>query len=130
MELLICRTAGTTDTLLPLVQLGASLPGLPKKLVEKIEVEEFINFGELSPAKGKGRPLSQAFKGQVLVIHEADLVQTLGANPRLSFMDAVFWFVYGSGGSQEAEKGSRIDGLFWNNCKGKPKIQMTSMDHL
>ena len=43
----------------PLVQLGPGLPALPKKLVGKIEAEEYVDFNELPPAKGKGRPLSQ-----------------------------------------------------------------------
>ncbi len=47
------------------MQLGVGLPGLPKKLVEKIEAEEFIDFGELPPAMAwksmiGGEPLERA----------------------------------------------------------------------
>ncbi len=52
--------------------------------MEKIEAEEFIDFGELPPAKGKGRPLGQAFKGQVVVVQAADLVQTRRLIPDLA----------------------------------------------
>ncbi len=83
-ESLICRAAGTTGTLLPLVQLGASLPGLPKKVVEKIEADEFIDFGEVPPARGKGRPFGHAFKRQVMLVQAADFVQTPRLIPELS----------------------------------------------
>ena len=36
-----------------LVTAGAGLPALPKKMVEKIIANEYIDFGELPPAKGR-----------------------------------------------------------------------------
>ena len=44
--------------------------------MDKIEADEYIDFGDLPPAKGKGRPLGKAFEGQVVVVQAADLVQT------------------------------------------------------
>ena len=52
-----------------LVQMGCGLPALSKKLLEKIEAEEYINFTGLPPAMGKGRSTSQAFEGQIVVVH-------------------------------------------------------------
>jgi len=37
---------------------------------------EYVNFTELPPAKGKSKPLSQAFNGQLLVVQAADLMQS------------------------------------------------------
>ncbi len=48
---------------LPLVQMGCGLPALPRKLLEKIEAGEYIDFIELPPAKGKSKSISQAFDG-------------------------------------------------------------------
>ena len=45
---------------------------LLKKVGGKIETNEYIDFGELPPAKGKGT--IQAFEGQVVVVQAADLV--------------------------------------------------------
>ena len=36
-----------------MVMLGIGLPALPKKLVDKIEAGEYIDFTELPPARGK-----------------------------------------------------------------------------
>ncbi len=41
-----------------LIQMGCGLPALPKKLLEKIEADEYVDFAELPPAKGKGRPMT------------------------------------------------------------------------
>ena len=67
---------GPSEAVSLMVQLGAGLPALAKRLVDKIEADEYIDFGDLPPAKGKGRPLGQAFEGQVVVVQAADLVQT------------------------------------------------------
>ena len=40
-----------------LVQLGCGLAALSKKLLEKIEAGEYVDFSELPPAKGKGRSI-------------------------------------------------------------------------
>lgn len=43
-----------TDSTLPLVQMGCGLAALPKKIIEKIEADEYVDFSDLPPAKGKG----------------------------------------------------------------------------
>ena len=39
------------------INVGAGLPALPKKLVEQIRANKYINFADLPQAKGKSRPL-------------------------------------------------------------------------
>ena len=39
-----------------LVPLGPGLPALPRKLVDRIRGQEYINFAELPPAKGNNQP--------------------------------------------------------------------------
>jgi hypothetical protein len=43
-----------------------------------------VDFNELPPAKGKGRPLSQPLDGQVVVVQAADLLQTRRIIPDLA----------------------------------------------
>ena len=52
--------------LTPLVQLGCGLATLLKKLLERIENDEYVDFNELPPAKGKGRSMAQARDGRWL----------------------------------------------------------------
>ena len=40
-----------------LVSTGAGLPSLPKRLVDRIRSNEYIDFAELPPARGKSRQL-------------------------------------------------------------------------
>ena len=58
-----------------LVPTGGGLCELSKKLLEKIQAEEYVDFNELPPAKGKGRSLAQGWEGQVVVVQAADLVK-------------------------------------------------------
>ena len=67
-----------------LVTAEAGLPALPKKLVEKIIANEYIDFGELPPAKGKVRALPAGLEGQVVLIQVADLTQSKKLIPDLA----------------------------------------------
>jgi hypothetical protein len=60
----------------PLVTMGPGLSAIPKKLVAKILANEYIDFTELPPPKGKGRPMPQSLEGQTIVVQAADLLQT------------------------------------------------------
>ncbi len=60
---------------LPMEYVGPELPPLPKRIVGKIKSEQYIDFTELPPAKGKGRSLTQPTEGQIIVVQAADLVQ-------------------------------------------------------
>ena len=68
----------------PLVPIGAGLPALPNKLVAKIRANEFIDFAELPPAKGKMRSFPQGLEGQVIVVQAEDLLQAKKLIPDLA----------------------------------------------
>lgn len=67
----------------PLVSMGSGLPALPRKMVERIRANEYVDFSELPPAKGKGRPVPQALEGQVIVVQAADLIHNRKIIPDL-----------------------------------------------
>ena len=67
-----------------LVPLGPGLPALPKKLVDRIRGQEYIDFAELPPAKGKNRPPPQTTEGQIVVLQAADLAPTHRTIPDLA----------------------------------------------
>ena len=67
----------------PLVPTGLGLPALPKKLVARIWANEYIDFSELPPAKGKVRALNQSLEGQVILVQAEDLLQSKRLIPDL-----------------------------------------------
>ena len=59
-----------------MVATGMGLAALPKKWVEKIKANEYVDFTELPPAKEKSCLVPQSLEGQVdLVVQAADLLQ-------------------------------------------------------
>jgi len=68
----------------PLVPTGPGLPALPKKLVDRIQANEYIDFSELPPAKGKVRALNQSLEGQVILVQAEDLLQSKRLIPDLA----------------------------------------------
>ena len=67
----------------PLVRVGSGLPALPRKLVVKMLANEYIDFAELPPAKGKGRPVPQSLEDQIIV-QAAELLQARKIIPDLA----------------------------------------------
>ena len=67
----------------PLVPTGLGLPALPKKLVARIWANEYIDFSELPPAKGKVWALNQSLEGQVILVQAEDLLQSKRLIPDL-----------------------------------------------
>ena len=65
----------SADTAQPMISLGSGLPALSKKMVAKILANEYVDFSELPPAKGKGHAVPQSLEGQVVVVQAADLLQ-------------------------------------------------------
>ena len=57
-----------------MVSTGMGLAALPRKLVEKIKANEYVQFTESPPAKGKSCPIPQSLEGKVLV-QAANLLQ-------------------------------------------------------
>ena len=53
---------------------GAGLPPLAQKLVDRILARQYVDFTELPPAKGKGRPVAQPGEGQLVLLQASDLV--------------------------------------------------------
>ena len=72
------------ESTLALVQMGCGLPALTKKLLDKIEAGNYIDLAKLPPVKGKGKTVSQAFDGQIVVVQATDLVQTRRLIPDLT----------------------------------------------
>ena len=76
----LVEAGGTSDDQVPakagpLVPMGIGLPALPKKLVAKIRADEFVDFTDLPPAKGKMRTTPQGIEGQVIVVQAEDFLQ-------------------------------------------------------
>lgn len=63
--------------------MGLGLAVLPKKLVARIWANEYINFSEHPPAKGKVRALNQSLEGQVILMQAEDLLQSKKLIPNL-----------------------------------------------
>ncbi len=68
----------------PMVSLGAGLPPISKKLVERMQADEYIEFSELPPAKGKGRLNTQHGDNHLVVVQAADLLQSKRVIPDLA----------------------------------------------
>ena len=56
-----------------LVALGECLPLIPKRVVERIQEGDYIDFSELSPVKGKVRAPPPHWEGHILVVQLEDL---------------------------------------------------------
>ena len=67
----------------PLVPTGPGLPALLKKLVARIWANEYVDFSEFPPAKGKVRALSHSLEGQVILVQAEDLLQSKRLIPDL-----------------------------------------------
>ncbi len=67
-----------------LIPVGPGLAALPKRLMERLRANEFIDFMELPPARGKSRPITQDLEGRVLVVQAADLAQSRKLIPDLA----------------------------------------------
>lgn len=66
-----------------MVSVGMGLPSLPKKMVDRIQENEYIDLAELPPARGKSHPTPQAMDRQVIVVQVADLLQARRVIPDL-----------------------------------------------
>ena len=97
----------------PLLAVGSGFPSLPRKLVTRIRANEYIDFADLPPAKGKSRPISQATEGQVLVVQAADLLQSRKVIPDLATWSQCFALYVAAGTEARPSQGS--DGLPGDN---------------
>ena len=53
---------------------GAGLPPLAQKLVDRILARQYVDFTELPQAKGKGRMVAQPGEGQLMLLQASNLV--------------------------------------------------------
>ena len=58
------------------MSIGEGLPAISRKLFEKIRNNEYIEFTDLPPARGKHRSLLNHLEGQVLLVQLQDLEDT------------------------------------------------------
>ena len=81
---------GSAKAKCQMVCLGAGLPPIPKRLVDKIQANEYIDFTELPPARGKGRVSAPQNDGQIVVVQAADLLQARKVIPDMATWSQCF----------------------------------------
>ena len=118
---------GSTDAAQPMICLGSGLPALPKKLVAKILANEYIDFSELPPGKGKGRTMPQSLEGQVIVVQAADLLHGEEDNTGSGNVAAVLCPVRSNTCLEIPLEGHGINGVSDNVCEGKPEVSLAIM---
>ncbi len=68
-----------------MVCVGTGLPPIPKRLVDKIQADEYVDFTDLPlPAKDKSKVSPIQGDGQIVVVQAADLLQTRKIIPDLA----------------------------------------------
>jgi hypothetical protein len=88
----------------PLVSLGVGLPAIPARLVQKIKANQYIDFAELPPAKGKNRLLPQSLEGQLVVVQAVDLTQGRRLIPDLAVWTQCFCLYVAALAPQDLDK--------------------------
>ena len=78
------REPGPSTSSQSLVNIGPGLPAVSRRLIDRIKANEFVDFAELPPAKGKSRPPPQVGEGQIVVLQAADLAPTRRTIPDLA----------------------------------------------
>ena len=68
----------------PLVTVGTGLPAILKKLIARLLANEYVDFAELPPAKGKGRPMPQSLESQIIVVQAVEVMQIRKIIPDLA----------------------------------------------
>ena len=101
-----------------LVTVGTALPALSKKLIARVLANEYIDFAELSPAKG-GRP-DYSGPGSRAYADQED-------HTRLSHMDTVFSHLCSDTMFQATGTNIPINGLPNHNSKGQSALPVGSI---
>ena len=70
-----------------MTSINSALPALPTKLLHRIWAGEYIDFGDLPPARSKPRSLPHYLQGQVLVLQ----MQELEGNCKRAIPDFTTW---------------------------------------
>ena len=80
----VAPAGGSQQALQPTVCPGPGLPLIPRRVAEQIKRNEYVDFAELPPAKGKGKLPAHGLEGQVVVVQAADLVRSRRIIPDLA----------------------------------------------
>ncbi len=77
------KNSSSHETGKSLVSVGPGLPAITRQVWDRIKANEYVEFMDLPPARGKAKPLSQELEGQILVVQAADLTQSRKVIPDL-----------------------------------------------
>ena len=80
----VAPAGSSQQALQPTVCPGPGLPLIPRRVAEQIKRNEYVDFAELPPAKGKGKLPAHGLEGQVVVVQAADLVRSRCIIPDLA----------------------------------------------
>ena len=101
-----------------LVTSGVGLPALPKKLVTKILANEYVDFADLTPARGKNKPMPHALEG-----HPGSRSGSVQEDyPGPGHMDTMFLSVRGGAAKRLPPASPRNDGLPNSSDQSKPEV--------
>ena len=101
-----------------LVTSGVGLPALPKKLVAKILANEYVDFADLTPARGKNNPMPHALEG-----HPGSRSGSVQEDyPGHGHVDTMFLSVRGSAAKRLPPASPRNDGLPNSSDQSKPEV--------
>ena len=77
------QKCNTLETAKSLVSVGPGLPAISRRTWDRIKANEYVEFMDLPPARGKTKPSSHELEGQILVVQAADLAQSRKIIPDL-----------------------------------------------
>ena len=123
------KTAVTVRTS-SLVPTGQGLPALPKKLVDRILSNEYIDFSELPPAKGKVRPPTPGLGRPSYPCTSRAPPPVKEVNSRPTYMGAVFCYICCCSSTEATSENPRIDGVCCSNRNSQQKVQVASLGRL
>ena len=55
------------------ITMGPGLPALPKKLVDRILSDQYVDFADFPSAKGRTHPMPVVDEGHIIVIRAEDI---------------------------------------------------------
>ena len=115
----------------PLVTIGTGLPALPKKLIARVLANEYIDFSELPPAKGKGRPIYASLtRGPSCRGPGSRAVADQEDHSRSGHLGVVLLNLYHNSLCEVSHKVARINGLPDDYCKSQPTIPVAKLGGL
>ncbi len=77
------KSHSTPESAKSLASVGPGLPAISRRIWDRIKANEYVEFMDLPPARGKAKSLSQELEGQIVVVPAADLAQSRKVIPDL-----------------------------------------------